>query len=80
MVMRISKVNFLWVFTDTLLENCTQHVVNIRMKTQHFESLVVEVNVCHKPLLRASELLLLLFRHDDKSIFRVPRGVWRWSG
>jgi hypothetical protein len=32
------------------------------------ESLIVEVDVCHKPLLKASELLLLLLRHDDKPI------------
>jgi hypothetical protein len=35
------------------------------MKTQYVESLVVEVDVCYKPLLKASELLLLLC-HDDK--------------
>jgi hypothetical protein len=33
------------------------------MKTQYVESLVVEVNVRYKPLLKASELLLLLLRH-----------------
>jgi hypothetical protein len=36
------------------------------MKTQYVESLVVEVDVRYKPLLKASELLLLLLRHDDK--------------
>jgi hypothetical protein len=41
---------------------------------------VVEVNVRYKPLLKASELLLLLLRHDDKSIFGVPQSIWRWSG
>jgi hypothetical protein len=35
------------------------------MKTQYVESLVVEVDVRYKPLLKASELLLLLLRHDD---------------
>jgi hypothetical protein len=30
------------------------------MKTQHLESLIAGVNVCHKPLLKISELLLLL--------------------
>jgi hypothetical protein len=35
------------------------------MKTQHLESLIVEVDICHKPLLKTSELLLLL-HHDDK--------------
>jgi hypothetical protein len=35
------------------------------MKTQYVESLVVEVDVLYKPLLKASELLLLLLRHDD---------------
>jgi hypothetical protein len=48
------------------------------MKTQHVESLVVEVDVHYKPLLKASELLLLL-RRDDKPI-GIPRSVWRWSG
>jgi hypothetical protein len=49
------------------------------MKTQYVESLVVEVDVCYKPLLKASELLLLLLRCDDKPI-GIPRSVWRWSG
>jgi hypothetical protein len=48
------------------------------MKTQHVESLVVEVDVRYKPLLKASELLLLLHR-DDKPI-GIPQSVWRWSG
>jgi hypothetical protein len=83
MVMWISNVNSLWVFVDTPLENCTQprcpnHIVNIHMKTQHLESLIVEVDVCHKPLLKASELLLLLFRHEDKPL-RMPWSAWRWS-
>jgi hypothetical protein len=38
------------------------------MKTQYVESLVVEVDVRYKPLLKASELLLLLLRHDDKPL------------
>jgi hypothetical protein len=42
------------------------------MKTQYVESLVVEVDVRYKPLLKASELLLLLLRHDDK-----PLGIHR---
>jgi hypothetical protein len=51
------------------------------MKTQYEESLVVEVDVRYKPL-KASELLILLIllHHDDKSMFGVPRSVWRWSG
>jgi hypothetical protein len=49
------------------------------MKTQYVESLVVEVDVRYKPLLKESELLLLLLRHDDKPI-GTPRSVWRWSG
>jgi hypothetical protein len=49
------------------------------MKTQYVESLVVEVDVCYKPLLKASELLLLLLRRDDKPI-GIPQSVWRWSG
>jgi hypothetical protein len=48
------------------------------MKTQYVESLVVEVDVGHKTLLKASELLLLL-RRDDKPI-GIPRSAWRWSG
>jgi hypothetical protein len=48
------------------------------MKTQYAESLVVEVDVRYKPLLKASELLLLL-RHDDIPL-GIPRSVWRWSG
>jgi hypothetical protein len=47
------------------------------MKTQYVESLVVEVDVHYKLLLKASELLLL--RHDDKPL-GIPRSVWRWSG
>jgi hypothetical protein len=47
------------------------------MKTQYVESLVVEVDVLYKPLLKASELLLL--RHDDKPI-GIPWSLWRWSG
>jgi hypothetical protein len=50
------------------------------MKNQYVESLVVKVDVRYKPLLKASELLLLLLlRHDDKPI-GIPRSVWRWSG
>jgi hypothetical protein len=49
------------------------------MKTQYVESLVVEVDVRCKPQLKASELLLLLLRRDDKPI-GIPRNAWRWSG
>jgi hypothetical protein len=42
------------------------------------ESLVVEVDARYKPL-KASELLLLLLRHDDKPV-GIPWNVWRWSG
>jgi hypothetical protein len=76
MVMRISKENPLWVFGDTQLENYT--ILVFCMKTQYVESLVVEVDVRYQPLLKASELLLLL-RHDDKPI-GIPHSVWRWSG
>jgi hypothetical protein len=48
------------------------------MKTQYVESLVVEVDVRYKPL-KASELILLLLRHDDKPL-GIPQSVWRWSG
>jgi hypothetical protein len=49
------------------------------MKTQCVESLVVEVDVRYKPLLKASELLLLLLHHDDKPL-GIPWSIWRWSG
>jgi hypothetical protein len=49
------------------------------MKTQYVESLIVRVDVCHKPLFKVSELLLLLLRHDDKPI-GIPRSIRRWSG
>jgi hypothetical protein len=50
------------------------------MKPQYVESLVVEVDVRYKPLLKVSELLLLLLRHDDNPILGILRSVWRWSG
>jgi hypothetical protein len=37
--------------------------------------LVIEVDVRYKTLLKASELFLLLLRHDDKSICGVQRSV-----
>jgi hypothetical protein len=49
------------------------------MKTQYVKSLVVEVDVRYKPLLKASELLLLLLRRDGKPL-GIPQSVWRWSG
>jgi hypothetical protein len=48
------------------------------MKTQYVESLIVEIDVRYKPLLKVSELLLLL-RHDDIPL-GIPQSVWRWSG
>jgi hypothetical protein len=58
----------------------SKHVVNICIKTQYVESLVVGVDVRYK-LLKVSELfLLLLLHHDDKPILGIPRSVWRWSG
>jgi hypothetical protein len=36
--------------------------------------LVVEVDIRYKPVLKASELLLLLLHHDDKPI-GIPRSV-----
>jgi hypothetical protein len=62
------------VFADTPLENCT----GVPYETLYVESLVVDVDVHYKPLLKASELLLLL-RHDDIPL-GIPRSVWRWSG
>jgi hypothetical protein len=49
------------------------------MKTQYVESLVVEVDIRYKPLLKVSELLLFLLRRGDKPI-GIPWSVWRWSG
>jgi hypothetical protein len=43
------------------------------MKTQHLESWVVEVDVRHKPLLKASDLLLLLLGLDNKPILGISR-------
>jgi hypothetical protein len=40
------------------------------------ESLVVDVDVRYKPLLKVSELLLLFLRHDGIPL-GIPRGVWR---
>jgi hypothetical protein len=48
------------------------------MKTEYVESLFVEVDVRYKPLLKASGLLLILLRHNDKPL-GIPRSVWRWS-
>jgi hypothetical protein len=56
-----------------------KHTSVSRMKTQYVESLVVEVDVRYKPLLKASDLLLLLLRHDDKPL-GISWSVWRWSG
>jgi hypothetical protein len=43
------------------------------------ESLVVKVDIRYKLLLKASELLHLLLRQDDKPL-GIPRSIWRWSG
>jgi hypothetical protein len=48
------------------------------MKTKYVESLVIEVDVRYKHLLKESELLLLLC-YDDKPL-GIPQSVWRWSG
>jgi hypothetical protein len=43
--------------------------------------LIVEIDVCHKPLLKTREfLLLLLLRQYDEAICGIPRSVWRWHG
>jgi hypothetical protein len=42
--------------------------------------LIDEIDVGHKPLLKAREFLLLLLRHDDEAICGIPQSVWRWSG
>jgi hypothetical protein len=55
-------------------------MVNVRLKAQHLESLVIEVDICHKPLLKVSEILLLFLRLDDETILGIPRDIWRWSG
>jgi hypothetical protein len=44
------------------------------MKAQYVESLVIEVDVRYKPLLKASKLLLLLLRHDDRVEWRGRTG------
>jgi hypothetical protein len=44
------------------------------------ESLIVKIDICHKPLLKTREILLLLLRQDDEAICGVPQSVWRWSG
>jgi hypothetical protein len=44
------------------------------------ESLVVEVDIRYKPLLKASKLLLLLLLHHDDKPLGIPWSVWRWSG
>jgi hypothetical protein len=49
------------------------------MITQYVESLIVEVDVRYKPLLKASKLLLFLLRHDGIPL-EIPRSIWRWSG
>jgi hypothetical protein len=51
-----------------------------RMKTQYVDSLVVEVDIRYKPLLKASKLLLLLLLHHDDKHLGIPWSVWRWSG
>jgi hypothetical protein len=48
------------------------------MKTQYVESLVVEVDVRYRTLHKASKLLLLFLRRDDKPI-GIRWSVWRWS-
>jgi hypothetical protein len=79
MVMRISNgESLVGVYRHSVGELYSTSV--FRMKTQYVESLVVEVDVRYKPLLKVSELLLLLLlRHDDKPI-GIPWSVWRWSG
>jgi hypothetical protein len=79
--MRHGHENFLGEFLVGVCRHSVRelHPTSVsRLKTQYVESLVVEVDVCYKPLLRASKLLLLL-RRDDKPI-GVLRSVWRWSG
>jgi hypothetical protein len=41
-------------------------------ETQCIESLISEIDVCHKPLLKAREFLLLLLQQYDESICGVP--------
>jgi hypothetical protein len=77
-----AMVNFLGEFLEGVCQHSVRelHPISVsRMKTQYVESLIVEVDVRYKHLLKASELLLLLLRRDDKPI-RIPRSVWRWSG
>jgi hypothetical protein len=77
MVMNFQGESFVGVYRHSVGE---LHPTSVfRMKTQYVESLVIEVDVRYKPLLKASELLLLLHRHYDKPI-GTPRSVWRWRG
>jgi hypothetical protein len=55
-------------------------VIDICLKAQHLESLVIELDICHKPLLKASELLLPFLFLDDETILGIPSDVWRWRG
>jgi hypothetical protein len=47
------------------------------MKTQYVDSLVVEVDILYKPLLKVSKLLLLLLLQHDDIPLGIPRSVWR---
>jgi hypothetical protein len=57
-----------------------QHIIYVHAETQIVESLIVEIDVCHKPLIKVREFLLLLLRQYDEAICGVPRSVWRWHG
>jgi hypothetical protein len=79
-VIKISKASSLWVFAETLLENCTHLIIYVRAEIQCVERLIVEIDVCHKPLIKAREFLLLLLRQYDEAICGVPQSIWRWRG
>jgi hypothetical protein len=42
--------------------------------------LIIEIDICHMPLLKAREFLVLLLRQYDEAICGVPQSVWRWRG
>jgi hypothetical protein len=52
-------------------------VINIYLKAQHLESLVIELDIFHKPLLKASERLLPFLCLDDETILGRPWDIWR---
>jgi hypothetical protein len=46
-----------------------QHIIYVRAETQVDEGLIVEIDVCHKPLLKTGEFLLLLRYVDYRGVY-----------